>query len=268
MVLAILVMLFVFFAGPTLFLLETFTVAIGDYISNFIHYSFRMTPYNGDSNWTQEWTIFYWAWTIAWSPFVGAFFARVSRGRTIREYIIGVMVAPAVLSMMWFATFGGTALYMDLFKGTNIAEITNSNITLAFFSLLETLPMNEFLSIVAILLLFMFLITSADSATYILSSMTSGGSLNPPTGMKIVWGILISSIAIVLLSSSGLTGLQSASLIAALPFTVIILVMMVSLVRVLQRESILAMEPKKVKEKQYVPEKVIKNKEGKDAVSL
>lgn len=234
---ALVLMLFVFFAGPTVFILETFTVAIGDYITNFIHYSFRMTPYNG-STWVQEWTIFYWAWVIAWSPFVGAFFARISRGRTIREYIFGVMVVPALLSLFWFAVFGGTALYMDLFQGTNIAESTNQDITLAIFALFETLPLSNILSVFTIILILTFLITSADSASFILGSMSSGGSLNPPKRIRIVWGILTSSVAVVLLFASGLTGLQTASLVVALPFTVVILFMIYSFYKVIRHEPI------------------------------
>ncbi|MGG3882331.1 BCCT family transporter, partial [Bacillus smithii] len=268
--LAILLMIFVFFAGPTVFIMETFTVAIGDYISNFISYSLNMTPYSGE-HWVHEWTIFYWAWTIAWSPFVGAFFARISRGRTIREFIIGVMVAPALLSMMWMAVFGGTSLYMDLFKGSNIATVTNNDITLAIFTLFETLPITEILSVVTIILIFTFLITSADSAAYILSSMSENGSTNPPIGMRIVWGVLISSIALVLLSTSGLTGLQSASLVAALPFTVIIVFMMISLVKVVSKEVAPKAEKQKVKvkEKQVKPVKTgMKKKKEQDVLSV
>ncbi len=173
--------------------------------------------------------------------------------------------------MMWMAVFGGTSLYMDLFKGSNIATVTNNDITLAIFTLFETLPITEILSVVTIILIFTFLITSADSAAYILSSMSENGSTNPPIGMRIVWGVLISSIALVLLSTSGLTGLQSASLVAALPFTVIIVFMMISLVKVVSKEVAPKAEKQKVKvkEKQVKPVKTgMKKKKEQDVLSV
>ncbi|WP_226675472.1 BCCT family transporter [Rossellomorea aquimaris] len=233
--LALILMLFVFIVGPTVFILNTFTLGIGDYISNFIRYSLRLTPYQGGT-WVQDWTIFYWAWAIAWSPFVGAFIARVSRGRTIREFIVGVLVVPPLIALMWIAVFGGTALHLDLFNGTSIAEGVNKDVTSALFSTYGELPFTMVLSVLSILLIFTFLITSADSATYILSSMTTEGSLNPPMIVKIVWGVLIAAIAAVLLVSSGLEGLQTASLVSALPFTVILILMCVTLFRLLRKE--------------------------------
>lgn len=244
---AIALMLFVFFAGPTVFILETFTVALGDYFSNFISYSLRLTPYTGET-WVKEWTVFYWAWVIAWSPFVGAFIARISKGRTIREFIFGVLVAPPAIAVMWMAIFGGTALHMDLFEGTKIAAAVNNDITSALFTTFEGLPLSTILSVVSLLLILTFLVTSADSAVYILGSMSSNGSLNPPLLIRIVWGVLLSSIAAVLLLSSGLTGLQTASLVAALPFTIIVLLMIVSFVKDLRHETVPIQETNKQKE--------------------
>lgn len=233
--LALIIMLFVFIAGPTVFILNTFTQGIGDYITNFINWSLRLTPYKGGT-WVRDWTIFYWAWAIAWSPFVGAFIARVSRGRTIREFVVGVLIIPPLIALLWTAVFGGTALHFDLFQGTSIAEAVNADVTSALFTTYGELPLTFIVSILSILLIFTFLITSADSATYILGSMTSKGSLMPPLGVRIVWGILIGAIAAVLLLSSGLEGLQTASLVAALPFTVILVFMCVSLLKSLSKE--------------------------------
>ncbi|MCU9613551.1 BCCT family transporter [Caldibacillus lycopersici] len=248
MLIAIGLMVFVFFTGPTVFILETFTLGIGDYLSNFINYTFRMTPYTGNT-WVHDWTIFYWAWTIAWSPFVGSFIARISRGRTIREFVLGVLVAPSIISFLWFAIFGGTALYMDLFEGANIAGAVNNDITSAIFTMFDSLPFSSILSVMAIILIFTFLITSADSATYILSSMTSRGSLNPPKIIRVVWGVLMSSIAMVLLVTSGFTGLQTASLVSALPFTIIILLMAASLFKGLKKEKLVPKEKPSEKKK-------------------
>jgi glycine betaine transporter len=242
--LALLLMVFVFIAGPTVFILETFTLGLGDYLTNFVRYSLRVTPYQGGT-WVKDWTIFYWAWAIAWSPFVGAFVARVSRGRTIREFIFGVLIVPPLIALLWISVFGGTALHLDLFNGTSIAEAVNNDVTSALFTTYAELPFSFLLSVISIVLIFTFLITSADSATYILSSMTTGGSLNPPMGIKIVWGTLIAAIAAVLLIASGLEGLQTASLVSALPFTIILILMCYTLFRLLRKEVTVRKKKKK-----------------------
>ncbi|MDX9875759.1 MAG: BCCT family transporter, partial [Spongiibacteraceae bacterium] len=187
-------LLYVFITGPTVLILNALTLALGDYLSNFVQYSLRLTPYQGGT-WVRDWTIFYWAWAIAWSPFVGAFVARVSRGRTIREFIIGVLVVPPLIACVWIAVFGGTALHADLTAGTGIAEIVADDVALALFAAYDHLPLSELLSGLSILLIFTFLVTSADSATYILASMTTRGTLAPPLAAKLVWGVLMSSIA-------------------------------------------------------------------------
>src|SRR5699024_10973128 len=157
--LCLVLLLFVFLAGPTVFILDTFVLGTGDYISNFVQYSFRLTPYSGET-WVREWTVFYWAWSTAWSPFVGAFVARVSRGRTIREFVFGVLVVPPLIACLWIAAFGGTAIYSDLFNGTQIAEAVNADMTVALFQSFSGLPMLNILSILAIFLIFTFLLTS------------------------------------------------------------------------------------------------------------
>jgi choline/carnitine/betaine transport len=243
--LALLLMLFVFIAGPTVFILNTFTLGIGDYISSFFNTSLRLTPYQGGT-WVRDWTIFYWAWAIAWSPFVGAFIARVSRGRTIREFVFGVLIVPPVIALFWIAVFGGTALHFDLFGGTEIAQAVDNDITSALFATFAQLPFTFILSLLSILLIFTFLITSADSATYILGTMTSGGSLNPPLFLRIIWGTLMAAIAAVLLIASGLEGLQTASLVSALPFTVILIAICYSLIKSLRREPGLKRSHKKI----------------------
>ncbi|WP_214843902.1 BCCT family transporter [Exiguobacterium sp. s150] len=234
---ALVLMIFVFFAGPTVFILETFTLGFGDYLQNFIRYSLRLQPYQ-QGTWVRDWTIFYWAWAIAWSPFVGAFVARVSRGRTIREFIVGVLVVPPAIALLWIAVFGGTALHLDLFEGTSIAQAVDADVTSALFVTFAELPLSFLLSVLSILLILTFLITSADSATYIISSMTTNGSLNPPLAVRIVWGVLLGGIAAVLLIASGLEGLQTASLISALPFTIILILMVYTLFSLLRKENL------------------------------
>ncbi|CDQ39134.1 MULTISPECIES: BCCT family transporter [Virgibacillus] len=233
--LCLLLLVFVFLAGPTVFILNTFVLGLGDYFTNFVQYSLRLTPYSGES-WVRDWTIFYWAWSTAWSPFVGAFVARVSRGRSIRQYVVGVLVVSPAIACLWIAAFGGTALYSDLFNGTSIAEAVNADVAVALFETYQHLPFTTILSLLSIFLIFTFLVTSADSATYILGSMTSRGSLNPALLTKIVWGVLITAIAVVLLLAGGLEALQTASLISALPFTVILLIMMISFLRMINKD--------------------------------
>lgn len=237
MALALLMLLFVFVTGPTVFILEAFILAIGDYINHFVEYSLRLQPYvNG--TWVQDWTIFYWAWAIAWSPFVGSFIARVSKGRTIREFIVGVLIIPPLISCFWIAVFGGSALYFDLNEGTNMAESVSNDLTLALFHLLEQLPLTMIASITGILLIVIFLVTSADSATFMMASMTSNGSLNPSNLMKVIWGVLMAAIAGVLLFTGGLDALQTASLISALPFTFIVLLLIVSFLKMIKDEMV------------------------------
>src|SRR5690606_8463645 len=177
--LCVVLLVYVFIAGPTVFILNTFVLALGDYVTNFVQYSLRLTPYVGGT-WVRDWTIFYWAWAIAWSPFVGAFVARVSRGRTIREFIIGVLVIPPAIACVWIATFGGTALYEDLRHGAGIAEVVDKDVAQALFATYAHLPMTQLLSGASIVLIFTFLVTSADSATFVLASMTTRGRLDPP----------------------------------------------------------------------------------------
>ncbi|MEN2768406.1 BCCT family transporter [Ornithinibacillus xuwenensis] len=239
--LCLVLLLFVFFSGPTIFILNSFVLGLGDYLTNFIEYSLRLTPYQGGS-WVRDWTIFYWAWAIAWSPFVGAFVARVSRGRTIREFVFGVLIVPPAIACLWIASFGGTALYHDLNSGTGIADAVHEDVAVALFETFNALPLTDVLSILSILLIFTFLVTSADSATYILSSMTSKGSLNPVLFVKVIWGVLITAIAVVLLLAGGLDALQTASLISALPFTIILILIVIAFLRLLKNSQTLKKE--------------------------
>lgn len=237
MYLALILLVFVFVMGPTVFIMDTFVLAMRDYITHFIEYSLRLDPY-GEGSWVKDWTIFYWAWGIAWSPFVGSFVARVSSGRTVRQFIVGVLIIPPLISCFWIAVFGGSALYFDLKKGTDIAGAVNNDVTVALFQLLEQLPFTLISSIIGIVLIFVFLITSADSATFMMASMSSHGSLNPAMQVKVIWGLLMGAIASVLLFTGGLNTLQTASLIAALPFTVVILLLAISFMKMMKYEQI------------------------------
>ncbi|MFC3040193.1 BCCT family transporter [Virgibacillus xinjiangensis] len=239
LVLAIALMLFFLFAGPTNFIMTLFTNTFGGYIQNLPEMSFRMTPFNDENAaWINGWTIFYWAWWIAWAPFVGTFIARVSRGRTIREFVLGVLLVPTIFGGLWFSVFGGTAIGLEYFQGVDIMSgINEMGEEVALFSVLEHIPMGTFLSVIAILLISTFFITSADSATFVLGMQTTGGSLYPPRTVKFVWGIIQSGAAAVLLWQGGLAALQTASIIAAFPFAIIMILIVFSLVKALREEK-------------------------------
>ena len=235
MVLCIGLMVYVLVTGPTVAILETITLGIGDYLQNFIGMSLRISPYS-DNEWASNWTIFYWAWVIAWSPFVGTFVARVSRGRTIKEYVFGVLFVPPLLACLWIGVFGGAALNLELNGDVGLAAATEANITVALFEMFALMPFSGLLSVIAMMLIFIFLVTSADSASYIVAQMTDNGSINPPLYKRIIWGVLIAAICLTLIVAGGLSGLQSAAVLAALPFTFILYMMIVVLVRELRAD--------------------------------
>jgi len=232
---ASLLLLFTLFTGPTSFIFDSLTATLGTYLQNIVSMSLRLTPFT-ESKWVANWTLFYWAWWIAWAPFVGTFIARVSRGRTIREFVIGVLLIPSLFSFIWFATFGGTGLYLQLFKDVPLAQAVQEDITAALFITLTQLPLGNILVGIATILILTFFITSADSATFVLGMLTGKGTLHPASWLKIIWGLTQSAIAGVLLLSGGLTGLQTASIVTALPFAAIMVGMGVSLYRALKEE--------------------------------
>lgn len=236
---AILLMLFVLFTGPTTFLLNYLTTSIGNYLEFLPQMSFRMAPFNEDSeSWIQGWTIFYWAWWIAWSPFVGTFIARISRGRTIRQFIIGVLAVPTAFSIVWFSVFGGTGIFMEMFEGVDIwGEMDQGAVTeIALFATLNELPLSTIAIVLSIILISTFFITSADSATFVVGMQTTNGMLNPPLRVKLTWGIIQAGAAAVLLWSGGLNALQTASIVSAFPFAIILTLMMVSIHKALEEE--------------------------------
>ncbi|CCU59518.1 glycine betaine transporter OpuD [Bacillus subtilis] len=234
MVLAGLLMLFMLVVGPTVLIMNSFTDSIGQYIQNIVQMSFRLTPNDPEKReWINSWTIFYWAWWISWSPFVGIFIARVSRGRTIREFLIGVLVTPCILTFLWFSIFGVSAMDLQQ-KGTfNVAKLSTETM---LFGTLDHYPLTMVTSILALILIAVFFITSADSATFVLGMQTSYGSLNPANSVKLSWGIIQSAMAAVLLYSGGLAALQNTAILAALPFSIVILLMIASLYQSLSKE--------------------------------
>ena len=235
LVMAALLALTVLVLGPTVAIIDTFTSTLGAYLSEFVRMSLRMSPFR-DSSWIGDWTIFYWAWWISWSPFVGLFIARVSRGRTIREFIMGTVLAPTLVGFAWFSIFGGTALYMGIFQGVPLVEAVKADVSTAMFVMFNALPMGGLMAVVATLLVLVFFVTSGDSATLVLGMMSSGGDPNPSNRIKIMWGVLVSAIAISLLFAGGLKAVQTATIIFALPFSVVLVLMAVSVTRAISQD--------------------------------
>jgi len=243
MALAFLLLAIMFFVGPSLFILNIFTDTIGEYLQNLPKMSFRLAPLNEENRaWINAWTIFYWAWWIAWSPFVGIFIARVSKGRSIREFVFCVLLIPSIIGFFWFASFGGSAIAIEA-KGD--AVVSALALEESLFGVFANYPLGTVMSIVAIILVAFFFITSADSGTYVLAMMSSNGSQNPSNGLKVIWGILLTATALVLLYSGGLLALQNTMIIAALPFSVIMILMTISLLKSLSKEvKDMALQPK------------------------
>lgn len=232
---AVALLVFVLLAGPTVFLLNTFTQSLGQYFGNFAQMSFRSSAFD-NSKWAENWTLFYWAWWISWAPFVGTFIARISRGRTIREFVFGVLFAPTLFSFLWFTVFGGSAIYLDLNRGGNIAETAANNLPQSLFDTLTAFPLGNVTSILALVLVSIFFITSADSATFVLGSMSADGAVNPAAPVKLIWGVVIASFAAILLLAGGLNALQTATITAAVPFAVVMICMCFSLYKSLSEE--------------------------------
>lgn len=235
MLLAAALLVLMFITGPTILILDMLTDSIGGYLQNIIQMSFRIAPLNEEHRtWINSWTIFYWAWWISWSPFVGIFIARVSKGRTIREFVVGVLLLPALVSFIWFSVFGSSAIEVQKLGQIDLSQFATEEILFAVF---HQFPLSKILSVVALFLVCIFFITSADSATFVLGMQTTYGSLTPPNRVKLTWGIVQSTVALILLYSGGLGALQNALIIAAFPFSFIIVFMIISLYRSLAREK-------------------------------
>ncbi|MCK0537619.1 BCCT family transporter [Alcanivorax quisquiliarum] len=232
---AILMMLYLLMTGPTLYILDGFINGMGAYIGNFVQMSLTIPP-DDESGWMNDFTLFYWAWVIAWSPYVGTFIARISRGRTIQEFVFGVLIVPPLFACVWIAVFGGYALHLETTGLAQLANTVAEDVPSGLFAMFDVLPGSLLLSGLSLLLIFVFLVTSVDSATYIVAQMTDDGSLNPPLHKRLTWGVLISAICITLIAASGLQGLQSASLLVALPFTFVLFLIMLVLLRELAED--------------------------------
>ncbi len=220
--LAAIFMLFLLIAGPTIYILSGFTQNIGTYITILPELSLWTETYRG-SDWQGGWTVFYWAWWISWSPFVGMFIARISKGRTVREFILGVVLIPTLLSFFWMSVFGGSAIWLQAGGVADIFSAVENDVSTALFDMLESFPFTTVLSIVGIFLVTVFFVTSSDSGSLVVDHLTSGGKLDSPVRQRVFWAVMEGVVAAVLLIGGGLQTLQTASITTGLPFMLILL---------------------------------------------
>lgn len=237
--LSLLLLAFFLFFGPTSYLLSFLVQSTGGYLQHLVELSF-WTNVTGDSGWQQEWTVFYWGWWLAWSPFVGMFIARISRGRTLREFVFGVLLVPTLFSFAWIGLFGGTALHNELYGSGGISAAVATDVTLALYRTIELMSSGGFAigaSAIATLLIATYFITSADSGTLVITTILAEGNPEPPVVPRIVWGVSTGVLTGVLLAGGGVPTLQSAVVIAGMPFSLVILLMLVGLLRALHHEA-------------------------------
>lgn len=226
---------FILFSGPTTELLSLMVQTAGSYISNFVFITFWTDATATKGHWLEWWTVFYWIWWISWGPFCGGFVARISKGRTVKEFIIGVCLVPTLVAIVWFSIVGGAAQHAQISGAADLVGALKADMGSGIYVLLSTYPMGTLAGIVVFLNLVIFLVTSADSASFFVAMQMSGGKTEPSTPMKLIWGIFIGSLAMVLLASGGLQALQKASIIAGAPFAIITFLMAISLIKMLRR---------------------------------
>ncbi|WP_298251759.1 BCCT family transporter [uncultured Arthrobacter sp.] len=241
LVLAGVLLLVVLFAGPTLFLLREFVQSIGNYLQNVVGLTFNTLAFAGAEGeaWQAAWSTFYWGWWMSWAPFVGIFIARISKGRTVREFVAGVLLVPTTLGFLWFAVLGGSAIYREIFgQGGLVADDGSVDTENALFGLLTDLPGGPALLIGAIILIAIFFITSADSGALVMSMISTGGDANPRNWVRVFWAVLASLVAtsLLLVGDTGLSSIQTAAILTALPFSIVMLLMTVATAKAFHRE--------------------------------
>ncbi len=235
--LAILLLILVLLLGPTVLLLKSFVENTGGYLSELVSKTFNLYAYEPkSSNWLGGWTLLYWGWWLSWSPFVGMFIARVSRGRTIREFVTGVLFFPAGFTLMWMTVFGNSAIYFIMAGATDLANTVQQDVALALFNFLEHFPFSSILSFIAMAMVIVFFITSADSGAMVVDTLASGGVSHTPVWQRIFWASLMGIVAIALLVAGGLSALQTVTIASALPFSIILLISIYGLLKALRRD--------------------------------
>lgn len=259
MVLAGALLLFVLIAGPTVFLLREYVQSIGSYLQNVVQLSFDVTAFQGTAGegWQSGWTIFYWGWWISWAPFVGVFIARISRGRTVREFVLGVLLVPTLMSFLWFTVMGGSALHRQLFGDRGLIVDGSVSSTTALFELLDGFPLATVTSWAAIVLIVVFFVTSSDSGSYVVDMLSSGGDPNPPVWSRVFWAWMEGAVAVALLAVGGLVALQTAAIIFALPFTLVMIGMAIALVKQFRREHAMVVRAQRRQAREEMTREII-----------
>jgi choline/glycine/proline betaine transport protein len=236
--------------GPTAYLIGAFVTNSGDYLANVVQLGMWVDP-DPKSEWQGWWTVFYWGWWIAWAPFCGIFIARISKGRTIREFVLGVLIAPTVLATFWITIFGNTAMFIELFGGGGVTAAVNEDITMALFKTIELMGLGQVLTLliagICTLLLVTYFVTSADSATLVICTLISMGHEHPPARLRIFWGVAIGAVAAGLLFAGGLKALQTASIVAALPFSFVVMLSTFGFIKALRQEPVTGKAAENVK---------------------
>jgi choline/glycine/proline betaine transport protein len=233
--LAIMLALFVLIAGPTVFLLDSYVQNIGYYLQRFIYFSTWTEAYS-EADWQSSWTIFYWAWWISWSPFVGIFIARISYGRTVREFVAGVLLVPTLFTFAWMTIFGDSALQIELFGAGGISEAVGKSMPDALFAFLEHYPLTEVFSGIAIVIVTTFFVTSADSGALVTAMIASGGHHHAGFAPRVTWAIAMGALAGALLWSGGFAALQTAAIVTGLPFAIVLLALTIGLMKMLRQD--------------------------------
>ncbi|WP_297097574.1 BCCT family transporter [uncultured Draconibacterium sp.] len=252
MIIAAVFLLFMIIVGPTLFIFDSFIQNLGGYVQKFFELSTWTETYQ-QSDWQNDWTVFYWAWWISWSPFVGMFIARISRGRTLKEFVLGVLIVPTLITFLWLSTFGGSAMFLELNSIADVAGAVTDNVATSLYVLLEQFPISTVTSTVGVILVTSFFITSSDSGSLVVDSLTAGGKLDAPVPQRIFWALTEGAVAAVLLVGGGLGALQTAAISTGLPFAIILLFLVWSLLKGLRAEHRDLMEVKREKEhKEYL----------------
>lgn len=268
---ALLIFLLVLVLGPTTFVFRAYIQNVGSYLVNFVDMATWTETYT-ETSWQKIRTIMYWGWWISWSPFVGIFIARISKGRTIKEFVLGVLLLPAAVTFLWFSAFGGISMNDILLGDTAIIEAVNADISTALYVFFEKFPLAMLLKVLGVTLICSFIITSADSGALVVDSLTSGGKLNTPKYQRVIWAIAIGVTASVLMYGGGLNALQTAVTITGLPFAIILLIMCYSLLKGIRQDYEKDERKKKLSEKEIYRKNIlqlVKNeKEAKEVENI